>query len=194
MSAGTGPHHAVLLAALLAGVLAGPTGCDDDAPGRAPSDQRGLERSRRMLAQAALCESGAGGRAPACRAACDLGHSNSCHVAGELTHAAPAEALALHTRACDGGSGLGCEAAARARRAGIGGPRDTAAADRLDRSARFYLRVHCEQSHARSCLVLGRLFTTTRGGPADRGSSAIFLERACKLGRAEACAAPSAPF
>jgi hypothetical protein len=128
-------------------------------------------------------------------AACDLGHSNSCHMAGLLRRsAAPSEALALYTRACTGGSGLGCEAAARARATGAGAPRDPVAASRLDRSARFYLRVHCEKNHARSCLVLGRLFTTTRGGPADRGASAVFLERACKLGLREACPTRSAPF
>lgn len=187
MSAGRGPRLALLA------TLALSAGCDD-APGRdrAPADQRALDRGLRMLQLAEICEHGAGDLAEVCASACELGHSNSCHFAGVLRRSAPAEALAFYSRACTGGSGLGCEAAARARRTGAS--RDPAAADRLDRSARFYLRVHCEQNHARSCLVLGRLFTTTRGGPADPGLSAIFLERACKLGLAEACGAPPAPF
>ena len=193
MSAGRGPRH-VLLSVLL-GALGLAPGCDD-APGReqVPADQRGLERGERMLQLADICEHGAGNLAEVCAAACDLGHSNSCHVAGLLRRSAPSEALALYSRACTGGSGLGCEAAARARRAGVGCPADPAAADRLDRSARFYLRVHCEHNHARSCLVLGRLFTTARGGPPDRGLSDIVLERACSLGLAEACRPPPAAF
>jgi uncharacterized protein len=185
------PHAAVLVvAALVACDEAGPPAPTEAAP--AP-DQRARERAQRMVREADLCESGAAAdRAASCRTACDLGHSNSCHVAGELREAAgaPAEALPLYSRACDGGSGLGCEAAARARRAGAGGPRDPGAADRLDRRARFYLRVHCEQRHARSCLVLGRLYATTRGGPAHPGSSATFVRRACSLGLAQACGTP----
>jgi hypothetical protein len=197
MSAARGARHALLALAALCLLR----GCGDDdgaaRPGSAGAppvsrDQRAWQRAQRMVREARLCESGAGDdRASHCATACDLGHSNSCDVAGELREAAgaPAEALALYARACDGGSGLGCEAAGRARRAGIGGARDAAAADRLERRARFYLRVHCEQRHARSCLVLGRLYTTTRGGPADRGTSATFLGRACTLGIAEACTA-----
>ncbi|HKE13824.1 MAG TPA: hypothetical protein VKB80_03090 [Kofleriaceae bacterium] len=209
MSAARGPRLALCALALAAACLL--PGCGDDDGGARPPreppvtpDQRAWQRAQRMVHEAGLCESGgrasgraadrasdrAADRASHCGAACDLGHSNSCDVAGELREAAgaPAEALAFYSRSCDGGSGLGCEAAGRARRAGIGGPRDAAAADRLDRRARFYLRVHCEQRHARSCLVLGRLYTTTRGGPADRGTSATFLGRACSLGVAEACA------
>jgi TPR repeat protein len=200
MSAARAPRLALAVLALAAACLLPGCGDDDGArpPGEPPvsPDQRAWQRAQRMVREASLCESGRGASGPGadrarhCGTACDLGHSNSCDVAGELREAAgaPAEALALYSRSCDGGSGLGCEAAGRARRAGIGGPRDAAAADRLDRRARFYLRVHCEQRHARSCLVLGRLYTTTRGGPADRGTSATFLGRACSLGVAEACA------
>lgn len=189
------PHAAVLVVAVVVAALAA---CDEVDPPAASEaaptpEQRARDRADRMVREAGLCESGAAAdRAAACRTACDLGHSNSCHVAGELRAAAgaPAEAARLHSRACEGGSGLGCEAAARALRAGAGGPRDPAGADRLDRRARFYLRVHCEQRHARSCLVLGQLYRTTRGGPADRGSSATFLRRACSFGLAQACARP----
>ncbi len=188
---GSGPRPALL--AVLVAALA--LGCDD-APGQEQrADQRGLERARRMLQLADICEHGAGDLAQVCTDACEIGHSNSCYMAGALRRSsAPSEALALYTRACTGGSGLGCEAAARARWVGAGAPRDPAAAARLDRGARFYLRVHCEQNHARSCQVLGRLFTTTRGGPPDAGFSAVFRERACTLGLAEACGVPSAPF
>lgn len=138
-----------------------------------------------MLRDAASCESA---RIPApCRAACELGHSNSCHFAGTL-ESDRAAALALHDRACDGGSGLGCVAAGQARLSS-----NPAEAERRHGMARFYLRVHCEQRHAASCLALGRLYTTTHGGPADAGASATFMSRACTLGVAEACAAP-APF
>jgi TPR repeat protein len=189
----------------------GAAGCRDDGdrgagsvrergPGEAGAgvdrdgaDRRAHERAGRMLREAGSCAARA--LPAACLAACELGHSNSCHAAGALRAAAgdPAGALALYGRACDGGSGLGCEAAGRARRAGLGAPADPAAAERLDRRARFYLRVHCEQRHAPSCLALGRLYTTPRGGPADRGSSSTFLARACSLGLAEACAAPAPP-
>jgi TPR repeat protein len=155
----------------------------------APADRRADERAHRMLDEAKRCERGPE-RAAACAAACELGHSNSCHGAGALREAAgdAAAALPLYTRACDGGSGLGCEAAGHALRAA-----DPAAADRMDRKARFDLRVHCENRHAPSCLALGRLYTTERGGPPDAGASATFLGRACDLGLAAACPAPSRP-
>jgi hypothetical protein len=180
--------------ALVAGLALTLAACGDrddhrDTPARAVDPA--LEHARRMLAEAGRCDApGTADRAAACRTACDLGHSNSCHAAGVLA-GEPAAALAFHDRACDGGSGLGCEAAARMRRTGPAPDLD--AAERLDRRARFYLRVHCEQRHARSCLVLGRLFATRRGGPADAGTSATYLARACSLGLPEACRPPSAP-
>jgi len=170
----------------LVAALALASGCRDRAPEPAPAD-RAQKRARHMLSEAERCAAAsATGREEACRTACDLGHSNSCHGAGALREAdgERAGALALYTRACDGGSGLGCEAAGRTRRE-LGAGAD--GAEELDRRARFYLRVHCEQRHAPSCLVLGRLYTTSRGGPADRGSSQTFLERACTFGLAAAC-------
>lgn len=155
-----------------------------------PADRRAEEQAGRMLRDAELCERGpADARAAACPAACDLGHSNSCYGAGALRGAAGDESAALtfHTRACDGGSGLGCEAAGRLLRAG-----DGAAAERLDRKARFDLRVHCERRHAPSCLALAHLYRTERGGPPDAGAAATFLARACDLGLAEACGSPAA--
>lgn len=125
---------------------------------------RGLE----MLAAARACEAEPP-RADRCAAACRLGHSNSCARAGDLARD-PAEARALHDRACDGGSGLGCAAAGR------------------DREARFYLRVHCQQRHAASCRALGRLFAEARGGPADLAAAATFAREACRLGDRAACA------
>lgn len=103
-----------------------------------------------------------------CLAACDLHHSNSCARAGDATRDRAA-ALALYRRACDGGSGLGCAAAG------------------LDREARFYLRVHCQQKHAASCLALARLFAEGRGGPVDTAAAATFRREACRLGAAAAC-------
>ena len=108
-----------------------------------------------MLAGARSCELG---DTPSCIRACELGHSNSCALAAD---AEPdrSRAETLHRRACDGGSGLGCEAVGDLR------------------AARFYLRVHCEQAHARSCRALGRIFAEARGGPADPGAAATFLRR-----------------
>jgi TPR repeat protein len=156
------------------------------------ADRRAEDRADRMLERAARCDQvDAADRAAACDEACELGHSNSCTGAGALRESGePEAAWRLHVRACDGGSGLGCEAAARMRRDGRAGPADPAAAERLDQRARFYLRVHCEQRHGPSCLVLGRLFTTERGGPADGGSSATFLARACSLGVTDGCPPP----
>jgi len=195
------PTIAARVTLVALGLIAGCRG-DDAGAGAHPrasdpvsADRRAEERANRMLDQARRCEQGAAADRPAaCQAACELGHSNSCHGAGVLREAAgdAAAAVPLYTRACDGGSGLGCEAAARARRAGLTGPPDPTGADRLDQRARFYLRVHCEQGHATSCLVLGRLYTTSRGGPADGGSAATFRRRACALGLAAACAAPPA--
>jgi uncharacterized protein len=175
-------RHALVIALALCG-------CRDRQPAaQGAPDRRAEEQAGRMLRDANLCERGpADARAAACAAACDLGHSNSCYGAGALRGAAGDEraALAYHTRACDGGSGLGCEAAGRLLRAG-----DRAAAERFDRQARFDLRVHCEHRHAPSCLALGRLYATERGGPADPGAASTFLARACDLGLADACGSP----
>jgi hypothetical protein len=184
----TGSPRWLRLAILAVAILAVAIAACRDEP--APRREAAQERAARMLREAAACESGpAAARTGACLAACELGHSNSCHGAGALS-GDPAAALALHDRACDGGSGLGCAAAGLARRVS-----DPAEAERRDRMARFYLRVHCEQRHAPSCLALGRLYTTARGGPADAGASATFMSQACSLGLAEACgpSAPSAP-
>lgn len=120
-----------------------------------------------MLAEARACEADPP-PLDHCLAACDLHHSNSCARAGDATRDR-GQALALYRRACDGGSGLGCAAAGDLAR------------------ARFYLRVHCEQKHAASCLALGRMFAEGRGGPADRGAAATFIHQACRLGDRAAC-------
>jgi TPR repeat protein len=145
------------------------TACRDRSQHREQTDSSGQPaRGVHMLAEAKACEA----EPPPldhCLAACELHHSNSCARAGDATRDR-AEAQVLYRRACDGGSGLGCEAAGE-----------------LDK-ARFYLRVHCEQKHAASCLALGRMFADGRGGPADPGAAATFLHQACQLGERAACA------
>jgi TPR repeat protein len=144
------------------------TACRDRSQHREPTESSGQPaRGERMLAEAKAC---AAEPPPLdhCLAACELHHSNSCARAGDATRDR-AEALALYRRGCDGGSGLGCEAAGE-----------------LDK-ARFYLRVHCEQKHAPSCLALGRMFAEGRGGPADPAAAATFLHQACQLGDRAAC-------
>src|SRR5690606_791077 len=124
-----------------------------DRPGA--TEERALERGRRMLDRAAACEaSAAAGGAPdltACSEACELNHSNSCARAADARRAAgdADAAAALYRRSCDGGSGLGCEGAGDLPR------------------ARLHYRVHCEQGHAPSCAGLARLHALGLGGPAD---------------------------
>jgi TPR repeat protein len=127
-----------------------------------------------MLREAARCDAADPPDRAACDAACDLGHSNSCaRAASSLAASGDADgAAALARRACEGGSGLGCEAIGDLRR------------------ARFYLHVHCEQGHARSCAALGRIFAEGRGGPVDSGAASALLARACSLGARDACPAP----
>lgn len=127
-----------------------------------------------MLAEARACEGQVPPPLDRCLAACELHHSNSCARAGDATRDR-AEAQALYQKACDGGSGLGCAAAGR------------------DREARFYLRVHCEQKHAASCLALAGLFAEGRGGPADPSAAATFRRQACRLGERSACGEPPSP-
>jgi TPR repeat protein len=159
-------RSAVFLAVLL---LAG-AGCRDRAQDREPTERRDGQpaRGQRMLAEARACEGQDPPPLDHCAAACDLHHSNSCARAGDATRD-PAAAPALYQKACDGGSGLGC-----------------AAAGRFDQ-ARFYLRVHCEQKHAPSCLALARLFEEGRGGPADASAAATFRRQACLYGDRAAC-------
>jgi hypothetical protein len=143
-------------------------GCRDRSQEREPTRASGPPaRGERMLDEARACEA----NPPSldhCMAACQLNHSNSCARAGDATRDRAA-AEALYRRACDGGSGLGCAAAG------------------LDDKARFYLRVHCQQKHAASCLALGRLLAAGRGGAADPGAAATFVHEACRLGDRGAC-------
>lgn len=194
MSGPTRTRQAAALAAISVALALSCRG--DERPARREvdpaADRRAEDRADRMLERAARCDrADAKDRIAACDEACELGHSNSCATGGALREASdPDAAWRLHVRACDGGSGLGCEAAARMRREGRAGAADPAAAERLDQRARFYLRVHCEQRHGPSCLVLGRLYATRRGGPDDLGSSATFFARACSLGVTDGCPPP----
>jgi hypothetical protein len=88
-----------------------------------------------------------------CDAACALGHSNSCFRVGKFEEA------------CQGGSGLGCEASAHALP-----PAEKAARLKL---ARDYAGVHCEQDHRLSCLLLGHMARDGQGGSADRARRAM---------------------
>ena len=149
-----------------------------------------LARGRKMVSEAATCEAG-GAQAPAhCQAACALNHSNSCARSGQWREKAGdmKQAMTFYMKACDGGSGLGCEEAARVRKSGKdGAPANPSTAAALDHKARFYHRVHCQQGFAPSCLGLGRMFLDGRGGPPNRGAAGYFLDKACHMGVKEAC-------
>lgn len=149
--------------------------CRDRSQHREPMESSSGQpaRGQRMLSEAKACEADPP-PLEHCLAACELHHSNSCARAGDAT-GDRGEAMALYRRACDGGSGLGCEAAGE-----------------LDK-ARFYLRVHCEQKHAASCLALGKMFAEGRGGVADPAAAATFIRQACQLGDGAACSKPADP-
>jgi len=158
-------------AAFLAVLLAAGASCRDRAQRREATEHAQEEqpaRGQRMLTEARACEGQDPPPLDHCMAACQLNHSNSCARAGDVT-GDPAVARALHDKACDGGSGLGCAAAGR------------------DQEARFYLRVHCDQKHAASCAALGRLFAEGRGGLADPAAAATFRRQACLYGARAAC-------
>lgn len=139
-----------------------------------------------MVRAADECQAGPPRVAP-CQRACELNHSNSCARWGHATELAGdrAGALALHERACRGGSGIGCDAAARLSEAG-----DPDAARRFAIEARQYHRVHCEQGYIASCLGLAEMFRLGRGGPVDAAVAAHYRRRACQLGEASACDGP----
>ncbi len=159
------------LAAILAVLVAAGASCRDRAQRREATEHEPPgqpARGHKMLAEARACQEGEPPPLDHCTAACQLNHSNSCARAADAT-ADHAAALALHEKACDGGSGLGCAAAGR------------------DQQARFYLRVHCDQKHAASCAALGELVAQGRGGPADPAAAATFRRKACQLGARAAC-------
>lgn len=127
-------------------------------------------------------------RVEPCRRACELNHSNSCARWGqaqELTGDRDG-ARALHERACRGGSGIGCDAAAR-----LSEHADSEVARRFAIEARQYHRVHCEQGYIASCVGLAEMFRTGRGGPVDTAVAAHYRRRACQLGEATACDDPA---
>lgn len=163
-------------ALILAALAVAHPACRDRPQHREPTEPAGEEqpaRGHRMLAEARACQAAEPPPLDRCAAACELHHSNSCARAGDATRDREA-AQALYRKACDGGSGLGCAAAG------------------LDREARFYLRVHCEQKHAPSCAALARLFQEGRGGPADASAAETFRRQACLFGDRAACGeAPS---
>ena len=167
------PPGVVILAALVVLQAA----CRDRPQHREPTESGGDQqpaRGHRMLAEARACAAAQPPPLDHCTAACELHHSNSCARAGDATRDRQA-AQALYRQACDGGSGLGCAAAG------------------LDKEARFYLRVHCEQKHAASCAALARLFQEGRGGAADAVAAATFRRQACQLGERTACSEAPSP-
>jgi hypothetical protein len=157
--------------------------------GRSPEPETGedtpLDRGQQMVQLAASCHTAEllASLEP-CRGACELGHSNSCARVGAALQATGdrAGAIAMAQRGCRGGSGTGCEAAAD-----LTLDADPAAARVLERQARTYHRVHCEQGYVPSCVALARMFDAGRGGPADAAVAAHYRRRACQLGARDAC-------
>lgn len=149
---------------------------------RVDPDRRAHQLAREMQERARACEpSPERSDRGACERACELGHSNSCARLGALAEAAGRRepALAHYREACRGGSGVGCEGAAR-----LSG--DAA----IYGDARRYHRVHCEQGYARSCADLAALYDSDRGGPASAPAADTYRRRACSLGWTAACTRP----
>jgi TPR repeat protein len=169
---------------LAVAAFAGACGDREPAPPAArEAHDPGRARGQEMLQAAQDCLAvEADRRAPRCQRACALGHSNSCARVGDdrLDAGDPIQAKLEYERACRGGSGLGCDGAARLATA-------PAEIQRLEREARGYLRVHCEQDHAPSCLALSRMFRDGRGGVTDAAVAAHYAARACALGERDAC-------
>lgn len=136
--------------------------------------ERGLANGQEMVNKANECEAQSGSIAP-CKRACELNHSNSCANWGlRLMGSDPKEAGDLLQLACRGGSGIGCEGAARITD-------DLVAAAQLYLDARRYHRVHCSQGYGRSCSQLATLFREGLGGEIDRDVAALFEQHAQAL-------------
>ncbi len=148
------------------------------------SHRRGLHNAEAMVQGAKRCEPDYHAvNLPACKRACGLNHSNSCANWGALiANSSEKEALQLYDKACRGGSGIGCEAAARARRA-----RGDTQTKPAFLNARHYHRVHCSQGYARSCAQLASLYADGLGGPANPSLASDFKLRACQLGMGLQC-------
>ncbi len=117
-----------------------------------------------------------------CQRACDLSHSNSCARAGELLLVSDAYSAAARLRqACDGGSGIGCQALAamhlHQRLPGM----ELGDADDLLARARRYHEVHCGQGFAPSCAALAGLWQRGEGGAASAATAAHWQGMACRL-------------
>lgn len=187
-----------VVAAVLVTLLAACSGAGEEsrpAPhDLAPADAEARARAMKMIQRAGQCEARAAPRdVEACAEACELGHSNSCGWLGEAYESGQGVARhlvrshAYYHRACEGGSGLGCEGEARGVRDGIGAPPDPAAAERLFAEARIVYRVHCEQRHAVSCVRLANLYARGLGGLADDRVALTYRQRACALGDRASC-------
>ncbi|MBL4635110.1 MAG: sel1 repeat family protein [Kofleriaceae bacterium] len=143
--------------------------------------QRGLDNAQAMMRNAKLCEPDIEAEdMAACERACLLNHSNSCANWGTLlSDSIPLRAIELYSTACKGGSGIGCEALARASELGQQA--------QLFHHARYYHRVHCNQGYGRSCYQLAQLYRTELGGNANPDAARDFQKRACTLGLQPAC-------
>lgn len=150
---------------------------------RSSQDSTAEQRAADMQQSGAQCEAK---RDKSCERACRLGHSNSCARRGQMHESDGDKELAIEqlTRACSGGSGIGCHSlAALLERVG-GYPQR---AERAWKDARGYHRVHCEQGFGPSCSGLAELFATGLGGKQDDSVAALFRQRACGLGRTADC-------
>ncbi len=146
--------------------------------------QKGLEHASEMVRNAAMCEPpSAKGSVDACQLACKLNHSNSCANWGFFVEESDPELSAqLFRRACQGGSGIGCEAeAVRATTL------DEELRSPMYLNARRYHRVHCAQGYARSCSELAHLLEVGLGGTVDADTGLSYRKQACLLGRSSDC-------
>ncbi len=117
---------------------------------------------------------------------CAMGDAKACYALGfaykgasDLLEDAP-KARKLMLRACELGSGTGCESVARMFASGYGGEQDNA-------SSLAALDQGCEFKHAESCHMLGHRLIAPELKERYWDAAFNLFSQACELGNEEAC-------
>jgi TPR repeat protein len=115
--------------------------------------------------------------------ACELGHLESCHVAGGLSYARrDRRARRYFQLGCDKGDLPSCVDLGWMKDHGEGGDTDRAAAEKHYKKA-------CDGGDADGCVLLGLTWRPAPGGRGDPARMRSYYDRACELGYAPACQA-----
>lgn len=111
------------------------------------------------------------------RAACDLGHAQSCYDVTWNSRPAPADKVELLTRGCTLGGADLCF------KAGVGAL-DTAG---YEETGRQLLSKGCERGSISACEALGSALYNGRKLPQDRIQGLALIKRSCEMGLLRAC-------